>query len=226
MKITLKHILLTSIALFGALMFILGLVVPETITFTFKNEGVLGWSLPSSTFKGSILEISNVTKEGFVKAALLGDYQSLGLFGAVYYDIFVSAFLGQTSVSSGIYEVAYALAAVYQVLAVIGLVIAIICVLAAIGAFFIPSMKGARALTIPFFAFLFIWSIVAMVVIAMPGTMATALNSSETWSKLMQVTIERSAPGLVLIGISMVSFIAMLIVPGVVPEKVLVGKKN
>lgn len=228
MKITLKHILLTSIALFGALMFLIGLLVPETVSFTFNSKGTAAYvpPLPAGEFSGSLLSVANVTKEQFVKAALLGDYKSLGLFGAVYYDIAVLVMLGQQSAGSGVYEAAYILASVYQVLAVIGLVICIICIVAAIGAFFIPSMKGARGLTIPFFALLFIWAGVMMGILALPGASTLALNDSATYKELFQIVVKRSAPGIIFMVISMIAFVGMLIAPGVVKEKVLVGKKD
>lgn len=97
------------------------------------------------------------------------------------------------------------------------MVILIIDALAVVGSFFMPTPKGARGLTIPFLAITIIPAFVALAVV-------TALTNL----KLNDFEFAKSNPSLqiIFLVVALVMFLALCIVPGVVKEKVFVGKKE
>lgn len=97
------------------------------------------------------------------------------------------------------------------------MILLIIDALAIVGSFFMPTPKGARGLTIPFLAITMIPAFVAVGVV-------TALTNLS----LNKFVFAKADTGLqiIFVIIAVVMFLALCIVPGVVKEKVFVGKKE
>ena len=187
MQITLKKTLIAGVGLLAALFFFLIAIVPVSRTI----PGV-------GTISGSIMGV------------LSGDKASLDM---------VASQIKVESLSdvAGYKEAVEALTSAYKFFAVFAIILFALSACACIGAFFMKTPKGSRALTIPFLVIDIIFSIVVMVF--------AILLAASTQLTVKGSTISVGGPIIMwIVGIAM--FIGMLISSGVVKEVVFVGKKN
>ena len=195
MKITLKKVLLCGLGLLTVLFMLFAFALPVKVTYTV-------FDIPSSyreTMSSSIWSAMGGTPTPFNR-----------LF---YWNAF---WLASITENSGAPETTAKVSDItMQVCAIGGFVCFMLALLAVIGAFFIPRMKGARVLCIVVLALTwltaFIFAIIAVTL------MSISVNT---------VTNDVSGAPIILMLLALLSFIAMIIVPCVVKEKVLVGPKE
>ena len=193
MKITLKKVLYCGFALLILICFFLTLVLPITL-----NVG-------GASYSGTFLSVIN---EGH------------GLDEIFRSDVLCTALTSKSSTTLSEMRTAVdVLRTTYSIVGTIGLVMLIVCLLATVGAFFIPSMKGARGLTIPFFAIGLIFFLVLSIFGVTLGQVTVAYAGDAS-------AASASYAGILFAAVAFILFLAMMIVPGVVHEKVLVGKKE
>lgn len=216
MQITLKKVLLVGILILSAVFFFLIVCLPvsRTVTTDFSS---IGGPVSTVTYKGSLIGV------------LSGEQSSLDM---VKSQIDISEYVNANAVLSGAtmsgleaYENAVkALTTVYKVFAVLGIILFVSCILAAIGAFFIPSMKGARGLTLPFF----ITNIILSLVVAIFATMlvvSTKMAEAAANSQYIKVSTTAGVPWLMW-SLGLLAFIGALVSSGAVRDVVFVGKKK
>ena len=193
MKITLKKVLYCGFALLITLCFFLTLAMPMTLT------------VGSATYSGTFLSVIN---------------EGRGLDELFRSDVLCTALLsGSATTLSEMNAAVDVLRTTYSIIGTIGLVMVIVLLVVTIGAFFIPKMKGARGLTIPFFAIAIIYFLVLAIFGVVLGQVTVGYAGEASGASA-------SYAGILLYVVAIVLFLAMLIVPGVVHEKVLVGKKE
>ena len=110
------------------------------------------------------------------------------------------------------------LTSIYQTVGLIGLIVTIVTFVTAIGMFFVPSMKLNRIVIIPLTATGIIYF---LVLISFAATLGLA---TKEFNKGGPLDISTSYAGLFMIIVSILLFFAMIIVPYVIREKILIGK--
>ena len=189
MKITLKKIVYCGIALLILLAFLFVLVLPVSL------------NLGTAQYSGSVMGL------------LAGDEGLIGIFRSDTLATVVSTGTGANAINDAI-AVLYA---TFSVMGTIGVVMLIICFLATVGAFFIPSMKGARGVTIPFFA-------IAVIYFTVLGGLEIALGQVSVAVAGNGASV--AAPCAISAFLAWVLFLGLLIAPGIVREKVLVDTRK
>ena len=193
MKITLKKVLLCGLGLLTVLLMLLAFALPIKVTYT-----VFG--VPSAFRE---------TMSSSIWSAMGG---TPGPFNKVFY---WNAFWLATENSGPLETTAKVGDITMQVCAIGGLVCFILALLAVVGAFFIPRMKGARVLCIVVHAIALVTAFI-FAIIAIAG-LSLSINGTTT---------DVSGAPIILMLLAFLSFIAMIVVPCVVKEKVLVGPKE
>ena len=197
MKITLKKVIYVGAGLLVALFFFLSLALTLKVKY---GPGVLSYELNAS----------------FISA----------VSGKPFDPVFQNTFLSTTPTAADAYKIWLdAMNGTFAALATIGLILFILMIVALIGAFFIPSMKGARGLTIPFFALSILYYPIAIIVM---GALLNVSKTSSAYGITLKLAFSECNFGacLIMYVVAVLLFIGMLIGSGVVQEKVLVGKKD
>ena len=220
MQITLKKVLLCGIMILSAVFFFLIVCLPVSRTVTITDP-ILGSVISTTTYKASLLDVLAEKKDAIAM---------------VESQIDISKYVNTTSIVSAVasgdvsasgweaYQQAIkALVTVYKVFAVMGIVLFVLNVCAVIGAFFIPSMKGARGLILPFF----IVGMIFYVVVAVFATMLVASTSmiEAANSSYVKVSVSAGAPWIMWV-LGLLAFIGALVSSGAVRDVVFVGKKK
>lgn len=200
MKITLKRILICGMSFLGVIFMMIAMLLPITV-----------WNMPGSDSATVICKASiwnNISEFAFNDA-----HEVVRATAATF-----------ESHSPNIEQAVVADNKLAHTMAIITLIVFFINLLAIVGAFFLKTNKGARKLIIPIYAVSAIFYFVATI-IATGGLSYTHSVSGE----MITFVGTDSSLGVVMlmIGISIVVFIAMLIVSGVVKEKEIatIGKK-
>lgn len=193
MKITLKKVLLCGLGLLTVLFIMLAFAVPFKVTYTVFP------SVTRTTVSASI-------------------WSTIGGTPTPFYNVFLSNawWLKATAENSGAAETTAKVGDItMQVCGIGGLVCFILGLLAVVGSFFIPRMKGARVLSIVVLAIVLVTSFVfAAIAVAAPSLSLSGNVNDVTGGSI------------ILMLLALLSFIAMIVVPCVVKEKVLVGPKE
>ena len=201
MQITLKKTLIAGVGLIAALFFFLVVLVPVTRSVN------LGLGV-TTTYKASLMDILAGKESAIemVKSQInLKDYVK----GAESAEALANAMKAYNQAMD-------ALVAVYKVFAVIGIILFVLTALACIGAFFMKKPRGARLLTIPFFALDIVMYLVVMIFsVVLVATTDMAVGK-----------VEVSTPTVFMYLLGVLMFIAMLVSAGVVKDVVFVGKKE
>lgn len=209
MQITLKKVLFVGLGILSALFFFLVIVLPVSRTVSVT---VLGQTT-TTTISGSLMGVltgdadsiamvkSQINLEDYLKSIESANPEALA------------------NATKAFKDAQEALVTVYKVFAVLGIILFVTSLLALIGGFFIKTIRGTRKLGIPFLAIDIVLSLVVMI-FAIVMTASTDLLVPGA-----NASVNTAGPVLMyLLGI--VLFIAMLVVSGVVKDKVLVGKKQ
>ena len=115
---------------------------------------------------------------------------------------------------------AESLTLVYQVVGLIGFILVIVLLLTIIGVFFIPSMKWVRRITIPLFSVEFIFFIA---LISFGASLGVATRE---FMKPDILPIKTTYWASILLIAAAILFAGMLIVPGLIGERVLFEKRK
>ena len=209
MQITLKKVLFVGLGILSALFFFLVIVLPVSRTVSVT---VLGQTT-TTTISGSLMGVltGDADSIAMVKSQInLEDY--LKTIESANPEALANA-------TKAFKDAQEALVTVYKVFAVLGIILFVTSLLALIGGFFMKTIRATRKLGIPFLAIDIVLSLVVMIfAIVMTASTDLLLPGANA-------SVNTFGPVLMyLLGI--VLFIAMLVVSGVVKDKVLVGKKQ
>ena len=192
MKITLKKIILCGVGILAAVFFLLSYALAVKVKF--------GMGL-GQEINASFLNCVN---------------------GKPFSDVWsyqYMASISSTKTLEGLETTVKTINGAFQILSTIALVLFIFMLLATIGAFFIPSMSGARKLMIPFFAISIAYYPIGLIVM---GAFLNVSTSYEGFS--MKLSETNVGANFIMYVLGILFFIGMLVASGVVKEIVFVGK--
>ena len=195
MRITLKKILFVGIGLVSAVMFLMVLACNA------------GFALNDAAMKGSILDVMG--KKDGLDAIILSDWTTAMVQGG-----------GAVNVN----DYAAGVRAVISAFGYVHLVFVILSFAALVGGFFIKQVRGTRKLVIPFLAISIVTGLIAALVLLLTVGLVTNAGVTAGGYTYYLAKVTGGTTPLVFEGLGVVFFVAAIIVSGVVPEKVFVGK--